>query len=58
MLRRQSAGELAELMDRLLDNETVFKNVRDKREYYLEEYSWEHVAQRIVRVMERNRTER
>ncbi len=58
LLRRQSAGELAELMDRLLDNETVFKNVRDKREYYLEEYSWERVAQRIVRVMGRNRTER
>lgn len=58
LLRRQSAGELAELMDRLLDNETIFKNVRDKRGYYLEEYSWEHVARRIVRVMERERMER
>lgn len=51
LLRSQSADELAGLMERLLGDEAVFANVKDNREYYLNEYSWDNVAARIWRVI-------
>ena len=43
---------LAGKMEDLLQNERIKKNVKEKREYYKREYSWETVGKRIRNVIE------
>ena len=44
---------LAKKMELLLKNEEIKKRVRDKREYYINEYSWDNVAKRMLKIIER-----
>lgn len=39
---------LSEKMISLLENKTIHDNVKNNREYYLREYSWDNVAKRIL----------
>lgn len=47
LLHSETKEELADLMDKALDNRQMAANVRERREFYLQEYSWDTVAQRI-----------
>lgn len=38
-------------MDRALSNEQMVKNVRERRDFYLQEYSWDTVAKRIFDII-------
>lgn len=51
LLREESPAVLAGLMMQALCNEKMKENVRNNREYYLKEYSWETVAERIATVI-------
>lgn len=39
---------LAQKMESLLTNKQIFQNVKQKRSWYLKEYSWDEVAKRII----------
>lgn len=47
LLEENYAEELCGYMPDLLENEEIKKNVRDKRGWYLKEYSRDAVAERI-----------
>lgn len=51
LLKNENAEELADLMDRALSNEQMVKNVRERRDFYLQEYSWDTVAKRIFDII-------
>ena len=51
LLEDDDAGVLAQMMDRLLHDEAIKANVRAKRDWYVNEYSWDTVAGRIVDVI-------
>lgn len=51
LLERENAEELSELMLKLLENRNIQNNVKSRREYFLNEYSWDTVAKRIVEVI-------
>ena len=51
LLKNDDSSELAQLMKRLLNDSTIKKNVLDRREWYIQEYSWNTVAQRIKEVI-------
>ncbi len=51
LLRDNNAETLAGMMDDLLSNETIKRNVRDRRDWYLREYSWDSVAVRVSRAI-------
>ncbi len=53
MLLRGDAEELANLMEYALDNPQMRENVRQNREFYLKEYSWDTVAKRIQQVIDK-----
>lgn len=46
---------LAEKMYNLLLNEEIKRNVTDKRQWYIEEYSWNTVASRMFDIIEKNK---
>lgn len=50
----EDAGELAEVLWEVLNNPGYREEVEARRERYLEEYSWDRVAQRICSVMEQH----
>lgn len=39
-------------MNKLLCDDRIKQNVRNKRDWYINEYSWDTVAERIIKVME------
>ncbi len=51
LLKENNAVVLANMMDDLLSNEVIKENVKKKRDWYLKEYSWDTVAERIGKVM-------
>lgn len=52
LLDKDDVDELANLMDQLLCDERIKQNVKNKRDWYINEYSWDTVAERIIKVME------
>lgn len=52
LLDKDDIGELANLMNKLLCDDRIKQNVRNKRDWYINEYSWDTVAERIIKVME------
>ena len=46
--------ELAALMLNLIDNEEIKKYVRSKKNWYIKEYSWDTVCEKIYAVIQRN----
>lgn len=51
LLREDSPQILADLMEKALTNEKMKQNVRARRDYYINEYSWNAVAERIAAVI-------
>ncbi|MGP6146515.1 glycosyltransferase family 4 protein [Jeotgalibaca sp. A122] len=52
LLNNENIGELKEKMRDLLKNKTIKKNVLESREHYIQEYSWDTVATKMLRVIE------
>ena len=52
LLQEDSYSELAILIERLLTDKRFKEYVREKRQYYLSEYSWDKVAERINNIIE------
>lgn len=51
LLKNDSPDELAQLMERLLFDNEIKRNVVSNRDNYIKEYSWDSVAQRIHNVI-------
>lgn len=51
LLKDDNPNELAHLMERLLLDNEIKRNVVFKRDYYIKEYSWDSVAQRIYNII-------
>lgn len=51
LLKNDNPVELAGMMDDLLMNEKIKQNVRNKRDWYIKEYSWDSVTDRIIEHM-------
>lgn len=51
LINNDNPIELAYKMKRLLENETIKHNVLSKREWYIDNYSWDAVAERIYSIM-------
>lgn len=49
LLKNDSAEELAGMMQELLTNDTYKKNVAAKKGWYIKEYSWDTVAERMYK---------
>ena len=54
LIDNDNSTELAEKMKRLLEDETIKANVLSKREWYIENYSWDAVAKRIYEIISKN----
>ena len=52
LLQEDSYSELAILIERLVTDKRFKEYVREKRQYYLSEYSWDKVAERINNIIE------
>lgn len=55
LLHKQDAHELSDLMLDLICNKYIKDNVISKRDWYIQEYSWDTVARRIRNVIEMKR---
>lgn len=51
LLRSEKSEDLCALLKGVLNNTAMYKNVRNKRDFYLKEYSWDTVAKRIAAVI-------
>lgn len=51
LIDKDDVDNLAAQMKNLLGNETIKQNVRNKRDWYIEEYSWDTVADRIIKAI-------
>lgn len=51
LLNNDNPNELAQLMGKLLLDDEIKRNVISNRDYYIKEYSWDSVAQRIYNVI-------
>lgn len=51
LLETDDVETYADMMFRLLHNDLIKQNVRSRRDYYIQEYSWESVADRMTQVM-------
>lgn len=51
LLNNEDSDELADLILKLLQNDKIKQNVHNKRDYYINEYSWNTVASRIYNIM-------
>lgn len=51
ILQKDDVKELANMMERLLSDNDIKKNVAERREFYISEYSWDKVAERIHSVI-------
>lgn len=47
-----AAAELADMMESLLADRRMANNVRERRDWYLKEYSWDTVASRMLGVLD------
>ncbi|KDP19783.1 hypothetical protein EL27_04210 [Oenococcus oeni] len=54
LIEDDNIEKLSEKMYRLLNDRSIYKNVHDNRNIYLNEYSWDKVAKRIVNKLIRN----
>lgn len=52
LIDSDSYEELCEKMKLLLQNDTIFDNVKKERKNYIEKYSWENVVSKIYKYME------
>lgn len=55
LLKEESVDELSELMVNCINNKQMRTNVVNKRDYYINEYSWENVSKRIYTIIEAQR---
>lgn len=55
LLENDNPNELAQLMKKLLFDDTIKKNVISNRDYYIHEYSWDTVAHRIYKIITNNK---
>ena len=51
LLKSEDSNELSELMRKALESDEMKRNVVDKRAFYLYEYSWNTVINRIAKVI-------
>ena len=51
LLKENDAERLASMMLRLLQDEKIRNNVRSRKDWYIKEYSWDTVAERIMNVI-------
>ena len=51
LLNNDDPNELAELLQKALDNKTMSQFVKDKKDEYLNTYSWDSVAKRCFEKM-------
>lgn len=51
LLKENSAEELSRLMGKAIKDEHLKMNVKEKRNWYLKEYSWDTVADRIAKII-------
>lgn len=51
LLRKQTPDALAQLMEQALTHPTMAAEVRQRRETYLSNYTWDTVAERIERII-------
>lgn len=49
LIEQDDAKKMAETMYELLTNKTIQKNVMERRDWYLHEYSWSNVCEKISR---------
>lgn len=54
LLGEESEIELSELMLKLINDEQIKENVRKKRDWYINEYSWDSVSKRIASIIEKD----
>ena len=54
LLKKNCPQELALLMEKAINNKQMSETVKQKRAWYLKEYSWDTVAQRIASVIDKN----
>lgn len=52
LLEKESAEELSKLMLDCISNQQMKKNVISKRDFYINEYSWETVSKRLYNIIE------
>ena len=58
LLECDEPQELAKIMYETICNHTMKEFVKKNREAYIKEYSWDTVAERILKVMEEDRRKR
>ena len=51
ILEEQTPESLAALMEEVMEKEKYFQEVKKRRNFYLSEYSWDKVADRIVNII-------
>lgn len=51
LLKEDNVEELAEMMHRLLTDESFKQKVCEKKDWYIQEYFWDTVARRVTKVM-------
>lgn len=51
LLKNDNPDELSQLMEKLLSDDHIKEKVISKKEYYINEYSWDAVAKRIYNVI-------
>lgn len=54
LLKHDDVSELSSLIIKLLKNDKIKNNVLEKRDWYIKEYSWETVANRIYNIINKN----
>ena len=54
ILNEENADDLSRLMIKLLDNKEIKENVNERRQEYLEKYSWDAVAKRMYNVISKD----
>ena len=57
VLKHENAQELANLMIKLIDDDVIKEYVRSLKSYYLKEYSWDTVAERMAKVIKNKEQE-
>lgn len=55
LLEKESVEKLSKLMLDCINNQQMKKNVVSKRDFYINEYSWETVSKRIYNIIESER---
>lgn len=57
LVNSDSPEELAEQLSKIMTNEDYMRNVQNRREYYIKEYSWSSVASRIASIINSDTSE-